>query len=163
MRVSVCDDSPARPRLRNYGPEAVTGRGLVIVDRIAKRWGVEPSDAGKCVWFEIEDRAASVSANGSPRGVTPRSVFASVRARTPRTGRRSRTRATHAGSGAQPELPTERFEPLLGLHKKAQAGRVDEPDRGEIDDDRITFLLREIAEGRAERRRRFRTRAHRRR
>jgi anti-sigma regulatory factor (Ser/Thr protein kinase) len=57
VRVSVCDDSQARPRLRNYGPEAVTGRGLVIVDRIAKRWGVEPSDAGKCVWFEIEDRS----------------------------------------------------------------------------------------------------------
>jgi anti-sigma regulatory factor (Ser/Thr protein kinase) len=57
VRVSVCDDSPARPRLRNYGPEAVTGRGLVIVDRIARRWGVEPSDAGKCVWFEIEARA----------------------------------------------------------------------------------------------------------
>jgi anti-sigma regulatory factor (Ser/Thr protein kinase) len=56
VRISVCDDSPTRPRLRNYGPEAVTGRGLVIVDRIAQRWGVDPSDEGKCVWFEIEDR-----------------------------------------------------------------------------------------------------------
>jgi anti-sigma regulatory factor (Ser/Thr protein kinase) len=57
VRVSVCDDSPARPRLRDYGPEAVTGRGLVIVDRIAQRWGVDPSDVGKCVWFEIDDRS----------------------------------------------------------------------------------------------------------
>jgi len=29
----------------------------VIVDRIARRWGVEPNDTGKCVWFEIEARA----------------------------------------------------------------------------------------------------------
>lgn len=57
VRVSVCDDSPRRPRLREYGPEAVTGRGLVIVDRIALRWGVDPSDNGKCVWFEIADRS----------------------------------------------------------------------------------------------------------
>lgn len=57
VRVSVCDDSPARPRLRDYGPEAVTGRGLVIVDRIAQRWGVDPRDTGKCVWFEIDDRS----------------------------------------------------------------------------------------------------------
>jgi anti-sigma regulatory factor (Ser/Thr protein kinase) len=57
VRISVCDDSPARPRLRDYGPDAVTGRGLVIVDRLARRWGVDPSDAGKCVWFEIEGRA----------------------------------------------------------------------------------------------------------
>jgi anti-sigma regulatory factor (Ser/Thr protein kinase) len=57
VRVSVCDDSSARPRLRNYGPDAVTGRGLVIVDRIAQRWGIDPSDAGKCVWFEIEVRS----------------------------------------------------------------------------------------------------------
>jgi anti-sigma regulatory factor (Ser/Thr protein kinase) len=57
VRVSVFDDSPARPRLRDYGPEAVTGRGLVIVDRIAARWGVDPSDDGKCVWFEIVDRS----------------------------------------------------------------------------------------------------------
>jgi len=56
VRIAVCDDSPTRPRLRDYGPEAVTGRGLVIVDRIARRWGVDPSDDGKCVWFEIEDR-----------------------------------------------------------------------------------------------------------
>ena len=57
LRFSVYDASPTRPRLRDYGPEAVTGRGLLLVDRIARRWGVDPQDAGKCVWFEMENRA----------------------------------------------------------------------------------------------------------
>jgi anti-sigma regulatory factor (Ser/Thr protein kinase) len=57
LRFSVYDASPTRPRLRDYGPQAVTGRGLLLVDRIARRWGVDPQDAGKCVWFEVESRA----------------------------------------------------------------------------------------------------------
>ena len=56
LRVSVEDDSPAQPRLRELGPEAVTGRGLLLVDRIAQRWGVDPRAAGKCVWFEVDGR-----------------------------------------------------------------------------------------------------------
>ena len=56
VRVAVCDDSPALPRVRHYGPEAVTGRGMLLVQRIADRWGVEPCDDGKCVWFEFPDR-----------------------------------------------------------------------------------------------------------
>jgi anti-sigma regulatory factor (Ser/Thr protein kinase) len=55
LRVSVYDTSPTRPRMRELGPEAVTGRGLLLVDRIARRWGVEPHEPGKAVWFEVED------------------------------------------------------------------------------------------------------------
>ena len=54
LRVSVSDTSPTRPRLRNYGPDAVTGRGLLLVDRIAKRWGVDLLPGGKSVWFEVD-------------------------------------------------------------------------------------------------------------
>jgi len=54
LRISVFDTSPTRPRLRNYGPEAVTGRGLLLVDRISDRWGVEQVPTGKTVWFEID-------------------------------------------------------------------------------------------------------------
>ena len=57
LRVSVQDDSPAQPHLRELGPEAVTGRGLLLVDRIARRWGVDPQAGGKCVWFEVDGRA----------------------------------------------------------------------------------------------------------
>ena len=54
LRVAVCDSSPSPPRLRDYGPDAVTGRGLLLVDRIARRWGVEMNGEGKCVWFEVD-------------------------------------------------------------------------------------------------------------
>jgi anti-sigma regulatory factor (Ser/Thr protein kinase) len=54
LRVSVCDHSTAVPRVRNYGPTAVTGRGMLLVDRISRRWGVDISGNGKCVWFEID-------------------------------------------------------------------------------------------------------------
>jgi anti-sigma regulatory factor (Ser/Thr protein kinase) len=54
LRVSVCDSSSATPRLRDYGPNAVTGRGMLLVDRIALRWGVDVNEGGKCVWFEVD-------------------------------------------------------------------------------------------------------------
>jgi anti-sigma regulatory factor (Ser/Thr protein kinase) len=57
VRVAVFDASPAPPRLRDYGPTAVTGRGLLLVDRISGSWGVERVGPGKCVWFEITDES----------------------------------------------------------------------------------------------------------
>jgi anti-sigma regulatory factor (Ser/Thr protein kinase) len=62
VRVTVADDSSVRPRLRNYGTDAVTGRGLVLVDRLAEEWGVDTrpdaaQDAGKQVWFELVIRS----------------------------------------------------------------------------------------------------------
>jgi anti-sigma regulatory factor (Ser/Thr protein kinase) len=57
VRVAVCDGSSATPRVRDYGPNAVTGRGMFLVDRIARRWGVDVDGNGKCVWFEVEARS----------------------------------------------------------------------------------------------------------
>src|SRR5437764_158129 len=54
LRVGVYGSSPSPPRLRDYGPDSVTGRGLLLVDRIARRWGVEMNGNGKCVWFEVD-------------------------------------------------------------------------------------------------------------
>lgn len=54
VRVVVKDGSPLRPR---HGSPAVTdvrGRGMMIVDRLANRWGVEELAAGKAVWVEVE-------------------------------------------------------------------------------------------------------------
>ena len=54
IRVTVADSSAVPPRLREYGPEAATGRGVFLVDRLAREWGVETNDgAGKRVWFEV--------------------------------------------------------------------------------------------------------------
>ena len=49
-RFAVRDDGSGRPRMRDE-PGADGGWGLRIVDRIADRWGVEPS--GPEVWFEL--------------------------------------------------------------------------------------------------------------
>ncbi len=56
VRVAVCDGSSVTPRVRDYGPNAVTGRGMFLVDRIARRWGVDVDGNGKCVWFEVDAR-----------------------------------------------------------------------------------------------------------
>jgi anti-sigma regulatory factor (Ser/Thr protein kinase) len=54
VRITVADDDPAPPRLRDYGTDAVTGRGVYIVDRLVDDWGVEPlGDTGKRVWCEV--------------------------------------------------------------------------------------------------------------
>lgn len=52
--VAVHDASPLAPRVRDYGPSAVTGRGLLLVERLARRWGTETDAHGKYVWFELD-------------------------------------------------------------------------------------------------------------
>jgi anti-sigma regulatory factor (Ser/Thr protein kinase) len=60
-RIEVYDGSPQLPTRKNYSAMSGTGRGLLLVDRIATRWGAEPTPAGKVVWFEVDsDRAAAV-------------------------------------------------------------------------------------------------------
>jgi anti-sigma regulatory factor (Ser/Thr protein kinase) len=54
VRVTVSDHSSSPPRLREYGPEAVTGRGVFLVNRLAQDWGVDTGEGnGKHVWFEL--------------------------------------------------------------------------------------------------------------
>ncbi|HEX2574825.1 MAG TPA: ATP-binding protein [Aquihabitans sp.] len=51
-RVEVHDASPDLPR-RWQGGEGRAGTGLVIVDAFTPSWGVEPTPAGKAVWFQV--------------------------------------------------------------------------------------------------------------
>jgi anti-sigma regulatory factor (Ser/Thr protein kinase) len=55
VRVEVVDPgtevTPVRPRL---SPDTAGGWGLVLVDRIAARWGVGRGPAFTRVWFELE-------------------------------------------------------------------------------------------------------------
>ncbi|MGW0748573.1 SpoIIE family protein phosphatase [Streptomyces sp. NPDC002587] len=53
IRIEVEDSSSALPRPREAGDWAVSGRGLLLVDRLADAWGVEPRGGGKCVWCEF--------------------------------------------------------------------------------------------------------------
>ena len=59
VRVEVTDSEPRLPD----GPgkpadHDVSGRGLVILDRLADRWGSHPrrTPPGKVVWFEVRYR-----------------------------------------------------------------------------------------------------------
>ena len=54
LRVEVADGSTTPPVRKDYGPQAATGRGVRIVDRLSDRWGTEVSATGKVVWFEVE-------------------------------------------------------------------------------------------------------------
>ena len=52
--VGVRDSSPALPHKREPEPGAGGGRGLLIVEALARRWGVlEFEDDGKTVWAEV--------------------------------------------------------------------------------------------------------------
>ncbi|MFI1104694.1 SpoIIE family protein phosphatase [Streptomyces melanogenes] len=59
LRVEVEDRSSALPRRREAGDSGVSGRGLMLVDRLADVWGVESRGSGKCVWceFTVPERA----------------------------------------------------------------------------------------------------------
>ena len=53
VRVDVRDPSRFAPRRRDPGLDS-TGRGLVLLDALADRWGVDVTNDGKSVWFELD-------------------------------------------------------------------------------------------------------------
>ena len=53
VRVTVADGTPNGPRLKDPGPEAESGRGMILVESLAAAWGVETYEVGKGVWFEF--------------------------------------------------------------------------------------------------------------
>lgn len=55
LRVAVTDRSEGHPEMRHPGNMEPTGRGLAIVDRLSRWWGVERAAGGKTVWFEVDD------------------------------------------------------------------------------------------------------------
>jgi anti-sigma regulatory factor (Ser/Thr protein kinase) len=55
VRLTVHDNSRARPRVRRNGNRAMSGgRGLHVIGALTRQWGVEPTDDGKAVWAELE-------------------------------------------------------------------------------------------------------------
>lgn len=57
VRIAVTDYGSDEPWPRavptNAHPLAEHGRGLVLVDHIAKEWGSHPEPVGTCVWADI--------------------------------------------------------------------------------------------------------------
>ncbi|MCB5911928.1 SpoIIE family protein phosphatase [Streptomyces pinistramenti] len=53
LRLEVEDPSSNLPKRREPGEAGVSGRGLLLVDRLTDVWGVEPRGSGKCVWCEF--------------------------------------------------------------------------------------------------------------
>ncbi|RZS87563.1 PAS domain S-box-containing protein [Motilibacter rhizosphaerae] len=62
VRVSVADSSGDSPVVRHQGSDGTgypseRGRGVLLLDSLARAWGSDPDDEGKTVWFELDERA----------------------------------------------------------------------------------------------------------
>ena len=55
VRVEVRDDDPSLPAVPSDMPTdlATGGRGILLVDLLARHWGVNSNEKGKTVWFEL--------------------------------------------------------------------------------------------------------------
>ncbi len=52
--VAVTDTGEGVPQRKEVSPYAPDGRGLMIVGKVSRRWGVTPRVSGKQVWAEID-------------------------------------------------------------------------------------------------------------
>ena len=53
LLVEVEDEDSRPPVLQHNDREAVSGRGLILIDALSRRWGSQPSPLGKVVWAEL--------------------------------------------------------------------------------------------------------------
>ncbi|MBL3805484.1 ATP-binding protein [Streptomyces diastaticus] len=53
VEIAVTDRSRVLPARKPAAPEALDGRGLLLVDAVAARWGADPERWGKRVWAEV--------------------------------------------------------------------------------------------------------------
>ena len=58
FRIAVSDEHPLLPTPRQATRDDEHGRGLLLIEHLADRWGVDPSPPGKSVWFELRTDAA---------------------------------------------------------------------------------------------------------
>ena len=53
LRIAATDEVPELPQLRPMNTSSEGGRGLALINSMAKRWGVTTHERGKTVWFEV--------------------------------------------------------------------------------------------------------------
>jgi serine phosphatase RsbU (regulator of sigma subunit)/anti-sigma regulatory factor (Ser/Thr protein kinase) len=66
VRIAVQDASSAPPTPLAAGEEAMTGRGLHLVEGLAARWGVTPTATGKVVWAELVEGSTGADGAAAP-------------------------------------------------------------------------------------------------
>ncbi|MGO4757822.1 ATP-binding protein, partial [Streptomyces sp. 2MCAF27] len=71
LRCEIGDDSPHLPRNRFAQSWDEPGRGLLIVNKLANRWGATRLATGKIVWFEVGSRGAHSLPRSPFPGTTP--------------------------------------------------------------------------------------------
>lgn len=54
VTVGVEDGSAVLPGPRTDDPDAESGRGMLIVDALSRRWGITELEPGKRVWAELD-------------------------------------------------------------------------------------------------------------
>jgi anti-sigma regulatory factor (Ser/Thr protein kinase) len=52
--IEVADSDPKAPAKAPIEPDALSGRGLILVEQVAAAWGVRPQPPGKVVWVELD-------------------------------------------------------------------------------------------------------------
>ena len=52
--VRVHDESTVRPTARSHEADRPGGRGMHLLESLAARWGVEETQTGKSIWFEVD-------------------------------------------------------------------------------------------------------------
>ena len=77
VRVRVLDASPSSPRVRDYGTDATTGRGMRLVAAMSSDWGIESQSGEKTVWFELSAAGGSASVDGWHEDLDVESLLAS--------------------------------------------------------------------------------------
>ena len=55
------------------GADAVSGRGILLVDALSNRWGFEIHGSGKTVWFELDAGDADATRDSEPQADPVRS------------------------------------------------------------------------------------------
>ncbi len=72
VRIEVEDSSEMFPLVRGYSTDAVTGRGLDVIEASASNWGVVTTQNGKTVWaeFQLDSAAHPGVAEMPPRSTT---------------------------------------------------------------------------------------------
>lgn len=110
--VGVADGMVTAPVRKNYGPQAGTGRGILLVEHVASAWGTEASDDGKVVWFELvaaDDVPGSGSSVSALSGAGPQ-LFGRVEQE---PGGRRAHRARPRGPTPTPRRP---LRSMVGPH-----------------------------------------------